>query len=688
MSDEIGAKFGISGTVFAEIVHNAIVRRLNKCLRGIDHVFVSDMLEVYVLTFADEPFAQPLSAPIGREGVTIGRSSECVLHLPDPERHISRVQAKVESDVAGSLRVSNVSNANSIFVGDREIVPGEASVLAATDELRVGLFTLAVREASRPIADVFGVSVANAPHMRSSPASNSDAAPVKVTELTINSVRSAPPTIQTTSASANVTEPFLDLFPAENSAKVSHAPSFPPSGTTKPVRQVAAPSQPKSSSTAMPTQIPEDFDPFAMPSAASRNTGDPFSALQDHKDVSLRGLLDDSSSAHRLIDETPMKGNAPDFDPILGAETTGGAAGEVLDPLALFSSRAGTTGFDDIVPAKPYGTFLDRPTSELNALTKFASPKVKPPPALTASPVNELLDPLAAFGGNLGDPIDRVLTNPHLARLALLDSSPSAKEAKVESPRLAPHAVAPEITKLQKKVEPPVSPVATAFEAINPPPPVPSAAPIEKKTTTKAANNEHLLQALLDGIGIPSLELQGGLDEAMMRKIGEILRVSFDGTVEMMIARAMTKREVRTDVTMILAEKNNPIKFAPDGRAAIMQLLGKPFPGFMTHDDAIRDAYEDLRAHEVGVLAGMRAALKAVLNRFDPTSLEKKITSRSSLESVLPHLRKARLWDLYTEMSSQILAEAEDEFQSLFGKAFREVYEAEVEKVKQGRRQT
>jgi FHA domain-containing protein len=644
------------------------------------------MLEVYVLTFADEPFAQPLSAPISRAGVTIGRSSECVLHLPDPERHISRVQAKVESDDAGSLRVSNVSNANSIFVGDREIAPGEASTFAATDELRVGLFTLAVREASRPVADVFSVSLANAPLKRASLPSKAELAPLKVAEAIVNSAPVSQPFLaESANVNSNVSDPFLDLFPADAGSKIGLAPSLTPvAPAAQAVRQAPTAAPAKPSTTSMPTQIPDDFDPFAMPSAASRNTGDPFSALQDNKDVSLRGLLDDSSSAHRLIDETPMKGNAPDFDPILGAETTGGAAGEVLDPLALFGARTGATGFDDIVAAKPFGTLLDRPTSELNALTKFASPKGAPARTHTPPPASAQLDPLAAFGDHLDDPINRALPDPLSDAKPVAPAIPPAQTPKVDSPPLATLAASLEDTNQKKKAQPLAPQIELATTA--PPPPVASATVIEKSKGSKPADNEHLLQALLEGIGIPSLELQGGLDEAMMRKIGEILRVSFDGTVEMMIARAMTKREVRTDVTMILAEKNNPIKFAPDGRAAIMQLLGKPFPGFMTHDDAIRDAYEDLRAHEVGVLAGMRAALKAVLNRFDPASLEKKITSRSSLETVLPHLRKAKLWDLYTEMSSQILAEAEDEFQSLFGKAFREVYEAEVEKVKQGRR--
>ena len=41
-----------------------------------------------------------------------------------------------------------------------------------------------------------------------------------------------------------------------------------------------------------------------------------------------------------------------------------------------------------------------------------------------------------------------------------------------------------------------------------------------------------------------------------------------------------------------------------------MQLLrGVPTPGFRAPAKAMRDAFDDLRAHQLGVMAGMRAAL-------------------------------------------------------------------------------
>ena len=49
-------------------------------------------------------------------------------------------------------------------------------------------------------------------------------------------------------------------------------------------------------------------------------------------------------------------------------------------------------------------------------------------------------------------------------------------------------------------------------------------------------------------------------------------------------------------------------------------LLAPPTRGFMAAAPAMRDAYDDLRAHQFGFLAGMRAALEGVLERFDPAS--------------------------------------------------------------------
>jgi FHA domain-containing protein len=95
----------------------------------------------------------------------------------------------------------------------------------------------------------------------------------------------------------------------------------------------------------------------------------------------------------------------------------------------------------------------------------------------------------------------------------------------------------------------------------------------------------------------------------------------------------------------------------------------------------MRDAYDDLRAHQFGFMAGMRAALTGVLKRFEPAALEQRVLTRSVLDSLLPGARKARLWDLFEQMYGEISREAEDDFHALFGREFLRAYEEQVERL-------
>lgn len=132
---------------------------------------------------------------------------------------------------------------------------------------------------------------------------------------------------------------------------------------------------------------------------------------------------------------------------------------------------------------------------------------------------------------------------------------------------------------------------------------------------------------------------------------------------------------------MIVSKGNNPLKFSPDVGFALAQLLVPQGRGFMPPEEAMRDAYDDLRAHQFGFMAGMRAALTGVLKRFEPAALEQRVLTRSVLDSLLPGARKARLWDLFEQMYGEISREAEDDFHALFGREFLRAYEEQVERL-------
>ncbi|PKO58097.1 MAG: type VI secretion system-associated FHA domain protein TagH [Betaproteobacteria bacterium HGW-Betaproteobacteria-19] len=228
---------------------------------------------------------------------------------------------------------------------------------------------------------------------------------------------------------------------------------------------------------------------------------------------------------------------------------------------------------------------------------------------------------------------------------------------------------------------------SAAAEAAPPFPPEVTADPSPPTFTpqTTEAGADALLAAFARGIGLPTLKPAAGMTPEFMEHIGRMLRESVQGTVELLIARAATKREVRADVTMIVSKHNNPLKFSPDVNFALMQLLTPQGSGFMGPEEAMRDAYDDLRAHQIGFIAGMRAALSSVLTRFTPAELENRLSTKSLLDSVLPANRKAKLWDLYEQRYSEISREAEDDFHSLFGREFLKAYEAQIDQLQRDR---
>lgn len=168
-----------------------------------------------------------------------------------------------------------------------------------------------------------------------------------------------------------------------------------------------------------------------------------------------------------------------------------------------------------------------------------------------------------------------------------------------------------------------------------------------------------------------------------MHAVGRILHSAVAGTLQLMAVRASTRHELRAAVTIIQPRNNNPLKFSPDARAGIEQLVQPAARGFLDGPAAMEDAMHDLVGHSIGTVAGMRAAIEGMLDRFDPAALESKLTSHSMFDSLLPGSRRARLWELYLEHHRAIREEAQEDFHTLFGKAFVAAYEQQIDRLRQ-----
>ena len=208
----------------------------------------------------------------------------------------------------------------------------------------------------------------------------------------------------------------------------------------------------------------------------------------------------------------------------------------------------------------------------------------------------------------------------------------------------------------------------------------PKAARVFEVAGSAPTRDTELLAALQEGLGAGDLRM-GPMSPELLRLVGQLLRESTKGTVELLAARAALKREVRADVTTILANSNNSLKFSPSAEVALQYLLGPKVGGFLPPVDSMRDAFDDLRAHQLGVMAGVKAALTGVVKRFDPVEVERKLSATSTRASLIPSSRKARLWEMFEEVYRDMASQAEEDFNALFGDTFLKAYQQYIDQL-------
>jgi FHA domain-containing protein len=173
-----------------------------------------------------------------------------------------------------------------------------------------------------------------------------------------------------------------------------------------------------------------------------------------------------------------------------------------------------------------------------------------------------------------------------------------------------------------------------------------------------------------------------------MRRLGRLMRAFTDGTIELLSSRAMLKREVRAEITMIVDEENNPFKILPNGRAVLMQMFGARMPGFLTPEAAVHDALGDLQSHQLGMVAGMRAALLTAAEALRPRHAEPRPrrTTAASARSCCPAGARRACGASCRQLHAETTAAVEDDFQAVFGRAFQQAYDKEMERLKEARR--
>ena len=593
------------------------------------------MIMIEVISVNGQPPVGPLAAEVDELGGNIGRADGNTLVLSDPDKMISRRHASIAFR-GGRYVICDHGTGTPVYVNGRALGNGQESPIDVGDEIRIGGFTLAVRPGARAAspAGTGGKAHGSAAQLGPTPGGASRDDPLEMLEGR-GSSRSG-------GAFDDLIVPASKARAEPSAARPAQAAGDAPFGDMPPADAKAGSGM----------AIPPDFDIFQTPgpvaAPAPQGAGGPI--IPDDFDP-LRGTGAGAPSIDKLFD---LKPGADPFAPghPMGEAINAPNTAAHNDPLASFGAGHAP---------KPAPTQRDD-APEIHGSLRL--PEAKPDPA-TAVGAREQAPPEGGTNGMIVS-WGEAAGPPGKIKTVVIGSRSAAPQAEPSPPPVDPFG-----NQWKQKL---------AGRAQGP-----AGTPAQPSSPHRGApSDKELLRAFLTGAGVPDLQLPS-LSPHLMEIFGQLLREATKGTLDLLAARAITKREMRADMTMIVASENNPLKFSPNVEAAMSHLLAPQGRGFMTPVRAMRDAYDDLRAHQFAFIAGLQAALTGVLARFDPGALERRLTEKSVIDSVLPMNRKAKLWDLFERLYSEIQREAEDDFNALFGREFLRAYEAQLAKLEQDR---
>ncbi len=181
------------------------------------------------------------------------------------------------------------------------------------------------------------------------------------------------------------------------------------------------------------------------------------------------------------------------------------------------------------------------------------------------------------------------------------------------------------------------------------------------------------LEAVTAALGLRVQELQPGDVDALGRSIYACLA----GVIELLQVRNEIRTRFRVSTTQRVPSDPNPIKYAPNAEDALHELFRRRQPGVLPLDQAMADAMDEARFHQLAMLDAMRQAFDKLIERLDP---ERKV---DTTEAGIRLGGRGRQWESYVQyFREQVGNDREEAFRRLFGVEFAPAYEQALERIR------
>jgi len=187
-------------------------------------------------------------------------------------------------------------------------------------------------------------------------------------------------------------------------------------------------------------------------------------------------------------------------------------------------------------------------------------------------------------------------------------------------------------------------------------------------------------RTLIEALGFSEKNLDQDKMLEISETVGMLVRETMEGMMRVLSFRKKIKEEFRINVTTIQPVENNPLKFSANIDDAMENMFIKENNAYKEPIEAVREGFQGIAEHQVAILAGMQAAFRGMLERFDPDTLEKKF-EKYKKSSLIQLGKKRKNWESYKAYHTELTENLDNSFQYLFGYDFVQAYEEQMQRL-------
>ncbi len=185
---------------------------------------------------------------------------------------------------------------------------------------------------------------------------------------------------------------------------------------------------------------------------------------------------------------------------------------------------------------------------------------------------------------------------------------------------------------------------------------------------------------LLEALGVSERDLRDEDIDSIGRTVGELIPVIVEGMMTVLSSCADIRNDLGVRVTTTRPGEINPLKSLMNAQESIENMLLRKDDTAMAPKQVLKEGFDGISEHQIAMVAGVRAALKGMIYRFNPVALERQFDKQNNGAGALGEQKK-NFRESYSDYYASLVDNVENSSSSLFGDDFIQAYEDEIRRI-------